>query len=115
MGESSNNSVEAKVYATDLTEEMRSSAIKIAHDAFQAPVTHEKVYRQIADAIRIEFEKTWNNEAKEGEDVKSGISNVSAGWSCVVGDAFGSCVTHRQKTYIHFAVVPGVNILLWKS
>ena len=29
-----------------------------------------------------------------------GALTMGSGWSCVVGDAFGSCVTHRMKTYM---------------
>jgi hypothetical protein len=122
------------VYATDMTEDQRITIINIAQRAFQAPasVNQSKVYVAIADAIRVEFEKEYDCSCGVG-DAGASITNVnvggggsskvqqhgssssSGGWNCVVGDAFGSSVTHRMKTYIHFSVVPRVNILLWRS
>ena len=91
------------IYATDMTKDMREQIITVATKAFTAPVNQGKVYQTIADIIRTECEKECEEANKKG------------GWSCVVGDMFGSSVTHRMKTYIHFSVVPNVNILLWKS
>jgi hypothetical protein len=124
------------VYATDMTEDQRTTIINIAQRAFQAPasVNQSKVYVAIADAIRVEFEKEYDSSCGVG-DAAAPITNVnvggggsskvqqqhgsssssSGGWNCVVGDAFGSSVTHRMKTYIHFSVVPRVNILVWRS
>mmetsp|Transcript_24440 Transcript_24440/g.43800 ORF Transcript_24440/g.43800 Transcript_24440/m.43800 type:complete len:141 (+) Transcript_24440:129-551(+) len=115
------------IFSTDMSEEMRQSIIQVAQRAFHAPVNHGKVYQTIADLIRTECEKECDgagsgdgskggNESSGGAGNGSGGKTVgSGGWSCVVGDAFGSSVTHRMKTYIHFSVVPGVNVLLWKS
>ena len=91
------------IYATDMTKEMREKIITAATKAFSSPVNKGKVYQTIADLIRTECEKECEEANKKG------------GWSCVVGDMFGSSVTHRMKTYIHFSVTPNVNILLWKS
>jgi hypothetical protein len=115
-----------------MTEDQRITIINIAQRAFQAPasVNQSKVYVTIADAIRVEFEKEYDSSCGVGDtapitnvNVGGGGSNKvqqhgsssSGGWNCVVGDAFGSSVTHRMKTYIHFSVVPRVNILLWRS
>lgn len=111
------------IFSTDMTEDMRQALIAVAIKAFHAPVNHGKVYQTIADIIRTECEKECDaeaapggNEAAGGAGSGSGGAAVgSGGWSCVVGGAFGSSVTHRMKTYIHFSVVPGVAILLWKS
>ena len=111
------------VYATDMTEDQRSTIINIAQRAFQAPasVNQGKVYVAIADAIRVEFEKEYDSSCGVGDAASIaamkvvGGGSTSGGWICVVGDAFGSSVTHRMKTYIHFSVVPRVNILLWRS
>ena len=116
------------VYATDMTEDQRITIINIAQRAFQAPasVNQSKVYVTIADAIRVEFEKEYDSSCGVGDTapitnvngsnkVQQHGSSSSGGWNCVVGDAFGSSVTHRMKTYIHFSVVPRVNILLWRS
>mmetsp|Transcript_5856 Transcript_5856/g.12780 ORF Transcript_5856/g.12780 Transcript_5856/m.12780 type:complete len:226 (-) Transcript_5856:1257-1934(-) len=56
-----------------------------------------------------------NKEKKDQKYTWYSGEGKSSGWSCVVGYAFSSCVTHRMKTYIHFSVVPNVNVLLWKS
>ncbi|KAL7488972.1 hypothetical protein ACHAW6_014563 [Cyclotella cf. meneghiniana] len=110
------------LHATDMTEQMRHSAVTIAEASFKTPVSHGKVYARIADLIRIEFGKCFEAKAREEEEKNYGGGGErkkwgegSSGWCCVVGDRFGSCVTHRMKTYIHFSVVPGVNVLLWKS
>ena len=91
------------VYATDMTEEMRSSIIGIAQRAFNAPVNNngKKVYQAIADSIRSEFEKEYdiivggNGNSGVGNDSSRGVgpagkslSSGSGGWSCVVGGAF---------------------------
>eukprot|EP00804_Cyclotella_cryptica_P023245 CCRYP_000435-RA/>CCRYP_000435-RA protein AED:0.48 eAED:0.48 QI:18/1/1/1/1/0.5/2/45/107 len=107
-----------------MTDQMRHSAVTIAESAFKTPVSHGKVYARIADLIRIEFGKCFEAKEREDEEKSNGgggggerkkRGEGSSGWCCVVGDHFGSCVTHRMKTYIHFSVVPGVNVLLWKS
>jgi len=125
------------IYSTDMSEDLRQSIIQVAQRAFHAPVNHGKVYQTIADLIRTECEKECDgnvnvggaggggggatadggvNESSGGAGNGSGGAAIgSGGWSCVVGDAFGSSVTHRMKTYIHFSVVAGVNVLLWKS
>lgn len=105
------------IYATDMTEEFRQSIIQIALKAFHSPVNQGKVYQTIANLIRTECEKEFDG-GKESNKESAGANSKSigsGGWSCVVGDAFGSSVTHRMKTYIHFSVIKGVNVLLWKS
>ena len=91
-----------------MTPEMRQSIIEVAEKSFNAPVNHGKVYQTIADLIRKETEKICNGNAekkKGGNDSSDGGNDGdkavgSGGWSCVVGDAFGSSVTHRMKTYM---------------
>ncbi len=41
-----------------------------------------------------------NNETKDQKYTWYSVEGTSSGWSCVVGDAFSSCVTHRMKTYM---------------
>jgi hypothetical protein len=93
----------AILHATDMTEQMRHSAITIAENAFKTPVSQGKVYAKISEVIRIEFGKSFDVKEKEegskGGDKKKSGGN-SSGWCCVVGDNFGSCVTHRMKTYM---------------
>jgi hypothetical protein len=102
------------VYATDMTEEMRGSIINIAQRAFHAPVNGGgKIYQTIADLIRVEFEKDYDGAvggdgSRGGNESSGGATGTtsggkqlgSGGWNCVVGDAFGSSVTHRMKTYM---------------
>lgn len=115
------------IFSTDMTKEMRQSIISVAMKAFHAPVNHGKVYQTIADIIRTECEKECGGAAhangSKGGNEFAGATGMgrgcntlgSGGWSCVVGDEFGSSVTHRMKTYIYFSIVPNVAILLWKS
>lgn len=81
-----------------MSEEMRHNAIQIADSSFKSPVSHAgKVYERIADLIRVEFGRFYDGrERGDGGAMKSGKS----AWNCVVGDSFGSCVTHRMKTYM---------------
>ena len=100
------------VYATDMTEEMRGSIINIAQRAFHAPVNGGgKVYQTIADLIRVEFQNDYDSGGAGGGDGSRGgggggsgsnepPGGLTGGWNCVVGDAFGSSVTHRMKTYM---------------
>ena len=85
-----------------MSEEMRHSAITIADTSFKTPVSHGKVYGTIADLIRVEFGKLFdtreNSDTSEG--VKSDHRGRGSGWNCVVGDSYGSCVSHRMKTYM---------------
>lgn len=90
-----------------MTPEMRQSIIGISEHAFNSPVNHGKVYQTIADLIRTECEKIFHDNAEKkksgnenggGEDGDKAVG--SGGWSCVVGDAFGSSVTHKMKTYM---------------
>ena len=84
-----------------MSEEMRHSAITIAESSFQKPVSHGKVYERIADLIRVEFGKCFDGKEKknDGDGLRDGNAGRS-GWCCVVGDSFGSCATHRMKTYM---------------
>lgn len=41
-----------------------------------------------------------NKEKKDQKYTWYSGEGKSSGWSCVVGDAFSSCVTHRMKTYM---------------
>ena len=92
-----------------MTEQMRHSAVTIAESSFKTPVSHGKVYARIADLIRIEFGKSFEAKEREEEEKNHGGGSGgerkkggegSSGWCCVVGDHFGSCVTHRMKTYM---------------
>jgi len=42
-------------------------------------------------------------------------STGEAGWSVVVGRAFGAGVTHRHQHYAHLQPAPGVNVLVWRA
>ena len=89
------------LHATDMSEEMRHSAITIADTSFKTPVSHGKVYGTIADLIRVEFGKLFDTGEKDAtERVRNNNGGRGSGWNCVVGDCFGSCVSHRMKTYM---------------
>lgn len=60
------------------------------------------MYGRIADLIRVEFGKCFEGREKRG-DGNGGVGRGESGtngWCCVVGDSFGSCVSHRMKTYM---------------
>lgn len=86
------------VFAEDVTEEVRSAAIEIAQNTFLSTLTSGKVFSTVAATIRGELDKKFGGN-----------------WSIIVGKSFGTMVTHEQKTYMYFSVVPGVNVLIWRS
>lgn len=45
-------------------------------------------------------------------DIEKGTGET--GWSCIVGKAFGSGVTHAFKHYMYTSV-QGVNVLVWRA
>ncbi|KAL3761401.1 hypothetical protein ACHAW5_005773 [Stephanodiscus triporus] len=129
-GAASNPSLN-KNAVTDMTEDMHGSIINIAQRAFHVPVNGgSKVYQTIADLIRVEFDKEYedgrggneyfgrgttmgggegysangrggNESSGRATGNASGCKQISSGgWNCMVRDAFGSSVTHRMKTYI---------------
>jgi len=114
------------IYSTDMTPEMRSNVIQIATKAFASPVTSGKVYQSIADKIKTECEKEVCGDGGGWSCVVGGAYNIGLVFVltilmclhyffCITTDAFGSSVTHRMKTYIHFSIVPNVTVLLWRA
>ena len=73
-----------RIYAEDISEEMRNAIINITQRAFQTTITTGKVYSTIASMIQTELDKRY----------------PPIGWSCIVGKHFGTCVTHEMKTYL---------------
>ena len=73
-----------RIYAEDISEELRNVILNITHRAFQTTITTGKVYSTIASTIQTELDKRY----------------APIGWSCIVGKIFGTCVTHEMKTYL---------------
>ena len=86
------------VLAEDVDDSMMANAFRIARSAFARTLEPgEQSYEAIAANIRKGFV-----DAYEGS------------WNCIVGAEFGAHVTHRTKTYMHYSVIPGVFILVWR-
>ena len=86
-------SQDLKILQVDLNEEMKEEAIQISTEA----VSKFKVDRDIAEAIKVHFDKKFG-----------------AAWHCIVGRGFGSFITHETNRFIFFAVGER-SILLWKN
>jgi len=81
------------IKATDMTEEMQAEVIEVAVEAVRA---HEHP-RDIAHYIK-----------------KAMDSRVSPTWHCIVGQDFGSYVTHEARHFCYF-YVGKLGVLLFKS
>ena len=86
------------ILAEDVEDSMMANAMRIARAAFARTLEPgEQSFEGIAANIRSQLVETY-----------------SGSWNCVVGAEFGAHVTHRTKTYMHFSVIPGVFILVWR-
>jgi dynein light chain LC8-type len=81
------------IKATDMTEDMQAEVITVATDAVKL---HQQA-RDIAASIKKEF------DARHGPT-----------WHAVVGQDFGSYVTHEARHFIYF-YVNKLGVLLFKS
>jgi len=72
---------------------MMADAIKAAKDAFQ----ENQVEREIARSIKTFFDKRYQPT-----------------WHCIVGQSFGSYVTHETNNFIYF-MVGNTAVLLFKA
>ncbi|CDS41791.1 dynein light chain [Echinococcus multilocularis] len=77
---------------TDMTEEMQKMAVNTASDALES-------CHKLGDVAAF---------IKKSFDVQ-----LYSGWMCVVGQSFGSQVTHQIQHYIYF-FIRDLAILLWK-
>lgn len=78
---------------SDISDDMRNSAVEIAIKAIEAHVTE----KDIALQIKREFDK-----------------KHSPTWQCIVGRQFGAEVQHETKHFIYF-YLGQLAILLWKA
>jgi len=74
-----------KVRSNDMTEEMQNVAREVIESACEKNIGPDGyLYSGIASIIRDEFDKEYNGP----------------GWNCVIGSAFGACVTYETKNYL---------------
>ncbi|KAL5962785.1 Dynein light chain 2 cytoplasmic [Taenia solium] len=82
----------AIIQITDMAEELQLLAVNTASDALESC----QKPRDIARFIKKTFDE-----------------QLYPGWMCVVGQAFGSQVTHQTRHYIYF-FIRDLAVLLWK-
>ncbi len=68
-------------------------------EAFENPPAHGNLYGELSRKIRTAVDKELGGR----------------GWNVIVGRSFGAHVTHKIRSYAYLSVVPGVNILCWRS
>ena len=96
------SSTKVVIKCSDMPEKIQLEAISQGIQAFfRNPPTNPEnpsdSYMKIAEEIKREFDHKYKKT-----------------WHCIVGENFGSFVTHESKTFIFFEIA-GVSILLFKS
>ncbi|KAH7817771.1 dynein light chain type 1 [Monocercomonoides exilis] len=76
----------------DMSEEMQQDAIKVTNEA----LTKFTIAKDVAANIKKEFDKKYKPT-----------------WHCIVGEHFGSFVTHETKAFINF-YIGHIAVLLFK-
>lgn len=89
----SNSKTPYSIKASDMSDELQAEVVEVAIEAVKL---HPAV-RDVAHHIKKEMD-----------------SRCSPTWHCVVGQDFGSYVTHEARTFIYF-YVNKLGVLLWKS
>ncbi|VDM02768.1 unnamed protein product [Schistocephalus solidus] len=84
---------EAIVQCTDMPEEMQYFAV----DCAAIVLSYEKSLKKAADYVKKEFDKSYE-----------------PGWNCIIGEQFGSYVSHAPKTFIYF-FLRDTAVLLYKA
>ena len=95
-------STKVVIKCSDMPEKIQLEAISQGIQAFfrnpaNNPENPSDSYMKIAEEIQREFDHKYKKT-----------------WHCIVGENFGSFVTHESKTFIFFEIA-GVSILLFKS
>ena len=90
------------IKCSDMPEKIQLEAISQAIQAYfrnppNDPENPSDSYMKIAEEIKREFDHKYKKT-----------------WHCIVGENFGSFVTHESKTFIFFEIA-GISILLFKS
>lgn len=89
----------AFVYSEDLDDEDLDTVKDVCGNTFENPPAAGYIYGEMARRIRLDLDRRMQTR----------------GWNCVVGRAFGGCVTQRIKCYAYLTVCPGVNVLVWRG
>ena len=95
-------STKVVIKCSDMPEKIQLEAISQGIQAFfRNPATNPEnpsdSYMKIAEEVKREFDHKYKKT-----------------WHCIVGENFGSFVTHESKTFIFFEIA-GVSIFLFKS
>ena len=95
-------STKVVIKCSDMPEKIQLEAISQGIQAYfrnppQNPENPSDSYMQIAEEIKSEFDHKYKKS-----------------WHCIVGENFGSFVTHESKTFIFFQIA-NISVLLFKS
>jgi len=93
-GGKTDDGINVHIFKTDMSDEMQKEAISIAKKAFG----DSKLEKDVACNVKKSMEATYSNTT----------------WHCIVGNHFGSSVTHQTK-YLIFFQINGQSVLLFKS
>eukprot|EP00692_Jakoba_bahamiensis_P002025 EC685797.1.p1 GENE.EC685797.1~~EC685797.1.p1 ORF type:complete len:103 (+),score=38.24 EC685797.1:172-480(+) len=85
----------AAIKAVDMPDEMVQDAVDLLAEAIEKLGTGKR--GEIAAHVKKEFD-----------------ARYSPSWHCIVGQAFGSYVTHETKSFVHFSLGQ-VSCLLFKA
>ena len=95
-------SVKVVIKCSDMPEKIQLEAISQGIQAYfrnppNDPENPSDSYMKIAEEIKREFDHKYKKT-----------------WHCIVGENFGSFITHESKTFIFFQIAQ-ISILLFKS
>ena len=95
-------SVKVEIKCSDMPEKIQLEAISQGIQAFyrnipENPEDPSDSYLKIAEEVKKEFDHKYKKA-----------------WHCIVGENFGSFVTHESKTFIFFSIA-NISILLFKT
>ena len=95
-------SVKVVIKCSDMPEKIQLEAISQGIQAYyrnipENPEDPSDSYLKIAEEVKKEFDHKYKKA-----------------WHCIVGENFGSFVTHESKTFIFFSIA-NISILLFKT
>ena len=95
-------SLKVSIKCSDMPEKIQLEAISQGIQAFyrnipENPEDPSDSYLKIAEEVKKEFDHKYKKA-----------------WHCIVGENFGSFVTHESKTFIFFSIA-NISILLFKT
>jgi len=93
-GVKADDGINVHIFKTDMSDELQKEAISIAKKAF----AESKLEKDVALKIKKQMDATYPNTT----------------WHCIVGNHFGSSISHQTK-YLIFFQINGYSVLLFKS